>query len=98
MPRSRRKSAAASTTTPDLRQQKDLLDTIPGLGDKTIATLLAFYGGLLRFDNARQAAAYAGLDPRHRQSGSSVEAKPNFSKIGHTLLRKMLYMPAMVAT
>ncbi|WP_139220108.1 transposase, partial [Collimonas sp. OK412] len=49
-----------------------------------------------RFGNARKAVAFAGLDPRHHESGSSVKAKPRMSKVGHTFLRKALYMPAMV--
>jgi len=40
--------------------------------------------------------AFAGLNPRQHQSGSSVFAKPHLSKIGHSVLRKTLYMPAMV--
>jgi transposase len=81
---------------PGLKAQRELLDSVPGLGDKTIPVLLSFYGGPLRFDNARQAAAFAGLDPRQHESGSSVKARPRLSKIGHTALRKALYMPAMV--
>ena len=81
---------------PDLKAQHDLLDTVPGLGEKTIPVLLAHFGGTPRFDRAKQAAAYAGLDPRHRESGSSVHGKPRLSKIGHRALRKALYMPAMV--
>ncbi|MGQ9861785.1 MAG: transposase [Thiobacillaceae bacterium] len=56
----------------------------------------AFIGSPQRFDNARQAAAFAGLDPRHAESGSSVKAKPRLSKIGHAFLRQAMYMPAMV--
>jgi transposase len=74
-----------------------LLDSIPGLGERTIAVLLAFFGSPERFQNARQAAAFAGLDPRQHESGSSVKAKPRLSKIGHAFLRKAMYMPAMVA-
>ena len=83
---------------PGLRTQGELLDSIPGLGDKTVASLLAYYGGPLRFESAKQAVAYAGLDPRQHQSGSSVRGKPRLSKVGHARLRKALYMPAMVAT
>jgi transposase len=83
---------------PTLQGQRKLLDSIPGLGEKTIPILLAYYGGPLRFDHARQAAAFAGLDPRQHESGSSVRGKPRLSKVGHALLRKALYMPAMVAT
>jgi len=82
---------------PDLDNKRALLDSIPGLGERTIAVLLAFFGSPERFQNARQAAAFAGLDPRQHESGSSVKAKPRLSKIGHAFLRKAMYMPAMVA-
>ena len=67
------------------------------MGERTIAILLAFYANLERFGNARQAAAFAGLDPHHHESGTSVKMKPRMSKVGHAFLRKSLYMPAMVA-
>jgi transposase len=82
---------------PGLKEQRDLLDSIPGLGDKTIPVLLSYYGGPLRFHRAREAAAFAGLDPCQHESGTSVRGRPRLSKVGHTLLRKALYMPAMVA-
>lgn len=81
---------------PSLRDKQRLLDSIPGLGERTIAVLLAFYATPQRFANARQAVAFAGLDPRQHESGSSVKGKPRLSKVGHTFLRKALYMPAMV--
>jgi len=79
-----------------LSKQRELLDSIPGLGVKTIPVLLSFFSGK-RFRSSRQAAAYAGLDPRQHESGSSVRRKPRISKMGHSFLRKALYMPAMVA-
>lgn len=81
---------------PDMRNKQELLDSIPGLGERTIALLLAFSMHPGRFANARQAAAFAGLDPRQHESGSSVKGKPRMSKVGHSILRKALYMPAMV--
>lgn len=80
-----------------LKDKHALLDSIPGLGERTIAILLAYYADLERFDNARQAAAFAGVDPRQHESGASVKLKPRMSKIGHAFLRKSLYMPAVVA-
>lgn len=82
---------------PDLKIQRRPLASVPGLGDKTIPVLLSFYGGPGRFDHARQAAAFSGLDPRQHESGSSVSGKPRLSKVGHARLRKALYMPAVVA-
>jgi transposase len=81
---------------PGMKEKKALLDSIPGLGERTIAVLLAFFSDPSRFDNGRQVAAFAGLDPRQHESGSSVKGKPRLSKVGHAFLRKALYMPAMV--
>lgn len=81
---------------PDLRGKAALLDSIPGLGERTIPLLLSFIADITRFATARQVAAYAGLNPKLHESGSSVKGKPRLSKIGHASLRKALYMPAMV--
>jgi transposase len=81
---------------PDLKAKRDLLDSIPGLGDRSIATWLAFCAEPERFTNARQVAAFAGLNPRHRESGNSVRGKPRLSKVGHAFLRRAFYMPALV--
>lgn len=82
---------------PDLGERQRLLDSIPGLGPRTIAVLLAYVGHTLRFESARQFAAFAGLTPMHCESGSSIHKRPRLSKIGHAFLRRALYMPAMVA-
>lgn len=81
---------------PDLRQRRDLLDTIPGLGDATIPVLLAALGDVHRFENARSVAAFAGLSPKEHQSGK-WKGHTRLSKTGDALLRKALYMPAIVA-
>lgn len=80
---------------PTLREQRDLLASIPGIGNGTAAMFLAHYGGPLRFEKTRQAVAFAGLDTRHHESGSSVNGKPRLSKQGHSSIRRALYMPAV---
>jgi transposase len=82
---------------PHLKQQRDLLDTIPGLGELTIATLLAEVPDLLAFETAAQLAAYAGVTPRQFLSGSSIHRPTHISKCGNARLRAALYFPAMVA-
>ncbi len=82
---------------PDLKRQRDLLTSIPGLGNLTAAKLLAECRDIRRFSNVRQLVAFAGLNPQHRQSGSSVRGYPHISKMGRASLRAALYMPAVTA-
>ena len=81
---------------PDLRQKSDLLSSIPGIAEITGANLLSELN-FDQFSTARQVAAYAGLTPTSRESGTSVKGRPRLSKIGSRRLRKMLFMPAMSA-
>jgi transposase len=82
---------------PALKQQADLLDTIPGLGRLTIAKLLAEVRDLSAFASVKQLVAFAGLNPHQRRSGSSVRGATPISKLGSASLRAALYMPAVVA-
>ncbi|QKT02686.1 IS110 family transposase [Ectothiorhodospiraceae bacterium 2226] len=81
---------------PDLRQRRDLLHSIPGIGEATSAALLGLLGDVARFENAKQVAAYSGLSPALRTSGEWT-GRTRLSKTGDSLLRKVLYMPALVA-
>lgn len=45
----------------------------------------------------RQWVAHSGLDVRHVSSGTSVAKPPRISKRGNAHLRRVLYMPALVA-
>lgn len=82
---------------PRLKRQRELLDSIPGIGETTAAVLLAEMTDLKQYRSARQVAAYAGLVPRERQSGSSLRGRARLSKIGNARLRKALYFPAVTA-
>lgn len=81
---------------PDLRRRGDLLDSIPGIGEATLAHLLVALSDHYGFDNAKQAAAHAGLDPKIKESGKWI-GKTTLSKCGDPMLRKALYMPALSA-
>ena len=82
---------------PTLKEQRELLKSIPGVGDATAALFLSHYGGELRFEKTRQAVAFAGLDTAKRESGTSVRGKPRMSKKGHSAIRRAVYMPALTA-
>jgi transposase len=82
---------------PRLKQQSELLDSIPGIAETTAAQLLAEITDIKQYRSARQVAAYAGLVPRERQSGTSVRGRTRLSKIGNARLRRALYFPAITA-
>lgn len=81
---------------PDLHEKKDLLETIPGVGPRVSDHITALLAGR-DFHSAEQLAAYLGLVPVQWESGSSVKGRPRMSKAGPAHLRKLLYMPAVVA-
>ena len=81
----------------ELKQHRDNLQTIPGIGKITATSILAESPDLSSFKSLRQYAAYAGLVPKHRTSGSSVRGKAKLSKLGSSKSRKALYLPAVVA-
>jgi transposase len=82
---------------PELRGQRDLLLSIPGIGETTAAKLLAEIMDVKLYASARQLAAFAGLAPRLHESGSSVRKRARLSKTGAPRLRKALYFPAISA-
>lgn len=82
---------------PDLKRRAGLLQTIPGLGDKTIAQLLAYIGRPERFKSVKALIAYASLTPMIRQSGTSLNKHRGTHPLGHQELKRALYFPAMVA-
>jgi transposase len=82
---------------PDLRQQRALLTSIPGIGDLTACRLLAELGDIRRFDDVREVVAFVGLNPRQHQSGKK-RVTHGISRMGRASLRAALYMPAVVAS
>jgi transposase len=82
---------------PDLKRRRDLLTSIPGIGDTTAGSILSEIPHLDRFESAKAVAAFAGLSPRERRSGTSIHGRPRMCKTGNARIRKALYMPAMVA-
>ena len=81
----------------DLRHQRDLLVTIPGIGKLTAAKLLAEIQDIHRFKKASQLVAFAGAHPIVWLSGTSVHKKSRMAKTGNVHIRKALYMPALSA-
>lgn len=70
----------------------DLLRSIPGIGDKIAATILAEIGDIDQFDHAKKLVAFAGIDPSVFSSGKFVSTTNRITKRGSKRLRRALYM------
>ncbi len=82
---------------PPLRNQRDLLMTIPGIAELTATRILGEMPTISEYRNAKAVAAFAGLSPREHQSGNS-RGRTRLAKTGNARLRRMLYFPAITAT
>ena len=82
---------------PNLKGDMTLLQSIPAVGPQVGGNLLSVMHSH-NFGSAEQLAAYLGLVPVERQSGSSVLGRAKLSKAGPARIRAVLYMAAIVAT
>lgn len=81
---------------PDLKRDRHLLESIPGIGPVVSALMLAVLRSRT-FHSAGQCAAFLGLVPVQHESGSSVRGPARLSKAGDATVRAKLYMAAVVA-
>jgi transposase len=70
--------------------------TIPGIGKMTGATIIAEIGNISNFNSSEKLIAFAGLDPKLKESGK-YQGKTPISKRGSKYLRNALWYSAMVA-
>ncbi len=80
--------------SPALRRDYTLLTSIKWVGPQLGMHMLV----VLRshnFASAEQAAAFLGVVPIEKRSGTSVRSRPRMSKIGPPQLRAKLYMSAL---
>jgi transposase len=71
-------------------QAMDILVSIRGVGEKSAAYILAETMCLKRFPTSKAFAAFVGLDPTLKQSGTSIHGKSRLSKAGSPYLRATL--------
>jgi transposase len=74
-----------------------LLTSIPGIGMSLAPTIATELGDLSRFKTAKALAAYAGLDPKVKQSGTSLARNTRITKRGSPYLRRAFFIAASVA-
>ena len=84
---------------PHLQQQRKLLLTISGVGEKNVLYILVI---MHRWEaltdgegDARSLVAYIGLDPQPHESGTSIRRRASISRQGNRKFRSRLYMSAL---
>ena len=78
-------------------KKMQVLETIPGIGKRTVAMMIIATDGFRKVDNYRQLSSWAGLSPKEYSSGKSIRGKIRISKMGGKELRNMLYMCSLTA-
>lgn len=74
-----------------------LLQSIAGIGPTLALHLIAEIGTITRFPSGKALVAYAGLDPRVKQSGISLHHNSRLTKRGSATLRRTLFVAASIA-
>lgn len=75
-----------------------LLRSIPGIGLKVSAVIIAVFHRFEQFQSAKQVCSFIGIAPSPYESGTSVKGRGAISKRGNPFARQMLFMGALVAT
>jgi len=81
----------------NFKDTKELLESIPGIGPKASAKLIAITNNFKKFEHYKQLIAYVGLSPRIYSSGTSVKGKGHICKMGKSVIRKQMYISSWSA-
>ncbi|WP_181304935.1 IS110 family transposase [Rufibacter sp. XAAS-G3-1] len=81
----------------ELREKKELLCTVPGVGEQTANQMLVLTRGFTRFPCWRKFSCYAGLAPFRYSSGTSVKGRTKVSKIANKKIKALLTMGALTS-
>ncbi len=73
-----------------------LLQSIPGIGLITAQIITAEVGDINRFKDSKSLVAFAGLDPKVRQSGALLQKNTHLTKRGSPHLRKAIFIATSV--
>ncbi|MBR7838732.1 IS110 family transposase [Actinospica durhamensis] len=92
----RRKLAANIEELLDTHPLSQVLTSMPGIGARTGARILAEIGDASAFPTAAHLAAYAGLAPVTRRSGSSIRGETP-PRRGNRLLKRAFFLAAFAS-
>ncbi|GED64048.1 hypothetical protein LFU01_25000 [Lysinibacillus fusiformis] len=74
-----------------LEEEYELIQSLPGVGEKIAATILSEIGEIERFNYPTKLVAFAGLEPSVFESGRFKGTKNHITKRGSARLLHMLY-------
>jgi len=92
-----REAIAFIKANPALNEPFELLLGVKGIAETSAIALLGELLLLPKGLSHAQWVKFAGLDPKHFRSGSSVDKKARISGAGNHYIRAALYMPALSA-
>lgn len=75
----------------------NLLYSLPGIGPALAPIFITEIRNIHRFTTAKSLAAYAGLDPKVKQSGLHLKHNTKLTKRGSPHLRRAAYIAAQIA-
>lgn len=82
---------------PKLKNQFELVKSVPGVGDRTAIYMLITTKGFTTFDNARKFACYSGTAPFEHSSGTSIKGRTKVNHMADKKMKSILQMCALVA-
>lgn len=87
-----RKRGISKTNKSDIK----LLETIPGVGPIIAPVLVSEIGDINNFKNVKSLVAFAGIDPKVKQSGVGLKHNTHLTKRGSPYLRQSLFQAASI--
>ena len=86
--------SAHINSNPEIAQKVANITVMKGVGELTVAVMLAETNGFELFKNIGQLVSYAGYDVIENQSGSHI-GRTKISKKGNSRIRRALHLPAL---
>ncbi|WP_181213532.1 transposase, partial [Mesobacillus zeae] len=73
-------------------EEYQIIQSIPGIGEKIAATIISEVGEIDRFNHPKKLVAFAGVDPSVYSSGKFTASVNRITKRGSSRLRHALFM------
>lgn len=81
----------------ELKQQFDLIKSVPGVGQQSALYFIIATKGFKAFENSRKFACYSGTAPFEYSSGSSVKSPTKVNHMADKKMKMLLQMGALAA-